>query len=857
MRYRCPNCDSPIKINRLGSSRKYLISCDSCGLTSIVEVSYPDKELAFFEFMERYEQGTLTKGKDLEEILTKEGVIRSQAEIKRMVERHGLSLSNILSPVREILFTRKDYIAYYRLFEEEKGEYGISVDELDVDSGLKIALKERGISRLYKFQEEAIRKILEGKDVVIVAPTGNGKTEAFAIPIFHMIAQEKKQEFYPLMVPAKKGIRALFIYPTKSLSRDQLLKLKRMGSRVGISIEIFDGDTSKHEREKIYSNPPDILITNFDILHYHLSNRTELFSLLKTVSYVVVDELHEYTGAFGSNVYFILKRLERISGRFQIIGSSATIANPKEFAEALFDREIEVIECKKGKRGKMHFLMIYPSLRSHHAMIGELVRILLKNGMKTLIFSNSHVEAEVIKQILDRFGIRSHVHRAGLKKEVRRKVEQEFREGSLKVISATSTLELGIDIGDLDAVISLPIGLARFLQRSGRAGRRGQESLGILALRNNDPISAYYKRHPEKYFSYLEPIHVEPKNPVVARYQLMAAAMDKPIKEGEFREFSNILKELVESGYLQRKNSYYYPVVTKIRKVLMFYNIRGIGDMVKIYYEGKRIGEREMPMAIRELFPGAIYLHGGVKYKSKHFDFKKGLGIAELERVPQDLPYKTEALRIAEPEMVDILDRRRVYGVQVLYCKLRIREIVEGYLLRNIYTNEVEEKRILDKPMGYSFETLGIVFKCPKISESLEYAKEDKLEALAGAYHAVEHLIIECSDIYTGGGAREMGGISMGTSGVIFAYDSCPGGSGASLLLFRNLEDAFKKALTIAEECSCNRLDGCPYCTYSYQCGNNNRPLFKPGAIEALRKILAGEKTEVIPEEFALERPII
>ena len=122
MRYRCPNCDSPIKINRLGSSRKYLVFCDSCGLASVVEVSYPDKELAFFEFMEKYEQGTLTRGKDLEEILTKEGIIRSREEIERMVERHGLSLSNILSPVREILFTRKDYIAYYRLFEEEKGE---------------------------------------------------------------------------------------------------------------------------------------------------------------------------------------------------------------------------------------------------------------------------------------------------------------------------------------------------------------------------------------------------------------------------------------------------------------------------------------------------------------------------------------------------------------------------------------------------------------------------------------------------------------------------------------------------------------------------------------------------------------
>ncbi len=858
MPFNCPNCDSILRITRIEGSNKYFILCEKCKLAHIVEVEVNDRTIAYYRFLDDYTKGAVRKIDELEEFLVVNGFIRSLDEIREIVKSNGLSLNDIPRPIREILLSRKDYVAMYKFFDERAGEFGGLVDELKVHPGLKEALKRRGIRRLYKFQEIAVKKILDGKDVVIVAPTGNGKTEAFTIPIFHKIAIEKGEKFYPLRYPSKKAIKALFIYPTKTLSRDQLLKLKEMGSYVGISVEVFDGDTGPRERRRIYLNPPDVLITNFDILHYHLSHRTELYPHLTGVRYVVIDELHEYTGAFGSNVYFILKRLERLSGRFQIIGSSATIANPKDFAEALFDRPVEVIECRNGKRGKMHFIMIYPSLRSHHSMIAEIVSRLVKNGFKTLIFSNSHSEAEVIKQILDRMGVMCYVHRAGLRKEIRRKAEIEFRTRKLKSISATSTLELGIDIGDLDAVITLPIGLARFLQRSGRAGRRGQECVGILALRSNDPISSYYRRNPEKYFTYLEPLYVEPKNPIVARYQLIAASLDKPLEAGEFKEFKEVIKELVGEGILLEKNGRYLPYRSRARRVLRAYNIRGIGETIRIYHKGRRIGERELPMAIRELFPNAVYLHGGAKYQSKLLKiYKSGTGISEVEKLPVDYPYKTDALRYAEPEIVEVLGQRTVYGVQALYCRLRIKEVVEGYLLKNIYTGQLEGRSFLSEPVSYSFETLGFVFKAPIPRKSVNKYKAEKVEALAGSFHALEHVLIECGNIYTGGGASEMGGISMGASGVIFVYDACPGGSGASLLLYRCLDDAFKRSLSIMEECDCRRVDGCPRCTYSYQCGNNNRPLFKPGAEESIRRAILGEKTKVIEEEYEMEKPYI
>ena len=857
MPFDCPRCGGKVKITNIEYSTRFFVICENCGLSYLLDAGVRDRLVAYYLFLDAYDVGLAKDIKELKSELISSGLLRDPSEIVDMVKRYGLNLEDLPDVVRDILFSEKDYIALYRLFEATDAEYGCTVDNLNVHDGLKEALKSAGITRLYKFQEEAIKKILDGKDIVIVAPTGNGKTEAFAVPIMHLIASEKGVSFYPLVTHMKRGVKALFIYPTKSLSRDQLLKLKRMGSYVGVTVEVFDGDTSTSEREKIYSDPPDILITNFDILHYHLSHRTELTYHLKSVKYVVVDELHEYTGAFGSNVYFILKRLQRLCGKVQLIGSSATIANPKEFAEALFDRDVEVVECKRGKRGRMHFIMLYPSLRTHHAAISDIVSKLVKSGFKTLVFSNSHSEAEIIKQILDRSGIRCHVHRAGLRKEFRRRIEAEFRRGGLMVISATSTLELGIDIGDLDAVITLPIGLSRFLQRAGRAGRRGQEAVSVLVLRNGDPISAYYKKNPEKYFAYLEPIYVEPRNPVVAKYQLIAASLDEPLKLDDFREYKDILDDLVKEKILYIKDNIYYPRPIA-RKIVKRYNIRGIGDIVRIYLGDKVIGERELPMALRELFPGAVYLHGGYKYQSKSLKIiRSGLGVSQVEPLPKDYQYKTDAIRYAQPEVLDILERKIVYGVEVLYCKLRIKEVVEGYILKNIYSGEVEGRYSLDEPLEYSFETLGFVFKAPDPGDVIYEFEVEEIEAIAGTYHAVEHILIESSDIFTGSGAREVGGVSMGLSGTIFVYDGCPGGSGATLLLFRKLDEAFKRAYEIVKTCDCNRVDGCPNCTYSYQCGNNNRPLFRPGAVESLYKILKGVETRVIEEEYIGEKPYI
>jgi len=854
MSFTCPRCNGKLRFHNIESSTKYFISCVSCGLSGLVDAGFRDKILAYYTFLDNYRAGKISDFKGLIPELISLGLLRDPNEIRGMISKCGLSVESLPEVVRDILFSPNDYVALYRFIEPPKVEYGCSVDELNVNDRLKNALKSYGIYRLYMFQEEAIKRILNGEDVVIVAPTGSGKTECFAIPIIHLIASSRDRRFYPLVPEGSRALRALFIYPTKSLSRDQLFKIRRLATPLGVTVRIFDGDTSTSEREEIYSEPPDILMTNFDIIHHHLSHRTPLSNHFKSVRYIVVDELHSYVGAFGANVHWILKRLQRVCGSTQMIGCSATISNPGEFASMLFDRRVGVVEGS-GRRGGFHFIMLYPSIRSFYSAIGDVVSKLVNYGYKTIVFSNSHVEAEVVKQVLDDRNVKSYVHRAGLPKSYRVKVEEDFRGGRIMVVSATPTLELGIDVGDVDCVITSPIGLARFMHRIGRAGRRGQEAIAILMLRGGDPISAYYKRNPEKYFTYLEPIYVEPRNLMVARNQLIAACMDKPLSSEEFKGWADVLKSLADEGLLSVRGKRYHATMDG-RRILRRYNIRGAGGRVEIYFNGKIIGERELPAALSELFPGAVYLHAGLKFRSKNFKISGNYGYVEVERLPDDFQYRTDAKRTAYPEIIEVVEGGEAYGVEALYCRLRIREMVEGYYLRDIFSGEIISENSLVEPLEYSYETYGFVFKAPEPTTHSNSSK-DYLEFLAGSFHAVEHVLIESSDMFTGSGSGEIGGISMGSSGVIFVYDGVLGGSGASLLLFKNLADAFSKSYEILRGCDCNSVDGCPNCTYSYRCGNNNKPLNRVGAIEVFKLILSGAKTRVREEDYVAFKPIM
>ncbi|MCD6513471.1 MAG: DEAD/DEAH box helicase [Candidatus Odinarchaeota archaeon] len=843
---KCPFCDGEIKFEILEKG-KWRIYCNKCGKEAFTPKFFTGDYMdAYHYFLSVY----------------REEIDKQKIEKAPYANIDWRKLPDVL---KAILMDKVYTLVYYKSYDEQEGVFSKPIDELDLHPAIKKYLKASGIERLFSFQERAIKTILRGENTVIVAPTGNGKTEAFLIPIAQKILTGKP-DWGALAYPTS-SVKALFIYPTKALARDQLDKFKKLERFSGIRFEIFDGDTPSYKRKEILSNPPDILITNPDMIHVHLMKRNPFKKIISGVRFVVLDEIHQYKGAFGSNVYFILRRLERIAGDFQIIGASATIANPKEFGEQLFGRSVTVVECERGRRGRIHFLMLYPQTISANLMIGRVAKLLTQHGYKVLIFANSHKTAELINLILRRLSVISYVHRAGLPERMRHRIEDAFKRGEIKALVATPTLELGVDIGDLDAVVSVIIGITRLIQRIGRAGRRGQESIAILALRNDDPISTYYLEKPEDYFKNIDPAFVDPSNEVVAYHQILAASIDSPLKKDEFQNFKDIINNLIAENLLIVRRNRLHPSYTKAKKILAKYNLRGVGDIVKIT-DGKRIlGFRNMPMAARELHPGAVYIHAGTLYKSIDFKFNGKEGYALVEKLPPDYPYKTDALRASFPEILEIKERKTVFGTEVIYGKLRITEEVYGYVVTETFTEKKVETKILDEPIRYTFDTMGFVFTAPSPTKTVdEYAKKPDLpegllseeDLLAGAFHAVEHVLIEGSPMLTGGGSSEIGGISLGTSGMIVIYDGTPGGSGLSKLLFNRLDMAIKNSLSILKSCKCKRIDGCPACTYSYQCGNNNRPLFKVGAIEALEKLLKEkEKISVRHELFTLFKPIV
>ncbi|MBY8999740.1 MAG: DEAD/DEAH box helicase, partial [Candidatus Heimdallarchaeota archaeon] len=526
------------------------------------------------------------------------------------------------------------------------------------------------------------------------------------------------------------------------------------------------------------------------------------------------------------------------------------IGNARDFACSLFDTDVKEIAVRDARKAPTHLLITLPWGVSQYTITSEIARQLVNSGHKTLCCQNSHKNAEIVNLLLQAARIKSSVHRAGLTKEFRNKVETKFKEGELQALVSTPTLELGIDIGDVDGVVSSIVDITSFIQRIGRAGRKGQESVGVLILRNDDPISTYYSLYPETYFDDVRKGYIEPKNEIVSYYQLLAAVLEKPLNENEFSEHLSVLKLLENNNLIRRTTEGLYRPVNRneVLSILRSYSIRGIGDTVLIKSEkGIKMGERSMPMAARELFPGSIYLLGGKHYRSLSFKYDARFGGGEIimEKI-EPLNLKTSANRYAIPTIMKVNEKKKVLGSEVAYCDLKITENVIGYKISEIYTNEVKEIKELEEPIVYSFQTKGFMFTAPNPMKSLlEYADLSEETLLSGSFHALEHVLIESSSMLTGGGSTGIGGISMGTSGAIFVYDAAKGGSGLSKLLYDRLEEGFERSIKILEGCSCKTIDGCPRCTYSYQCGNNNQPLNKKGAIESI-KLLKTMKLELI-----------
>ncbi|TLY02101.1 MAG: DUF1998 domain-containing protein, partial [Thaumarchaeota archaeon] len=258
------------------------------------------------------------------------------------------------------------------------------------------------------------------------------------------------------------------------------------------------------------------------------------------------------------------------------------------------------------------------------------------------------------------------------------------------------------------------------------------------------------------------------------------------------------------------------------------------------------IGDRSLPQALEELHPNAIYFLAGRRYKVQESHFEQNSQpYAELAAIPADYPYYTKALTDEWPSILETYERKIVFGVEVAYCALKIQKKVMGYANIEIGQEVAQGKKVfLDKPLEYEFVTKGFVFRAPRPADILEKVDDEQYVEMSG-FHASEHVLIEGSAMITGGASQDLGGISLGSSGLIFVYDGSVGGNGASRALFDRLDKAFGRSLRILSECPCKSESGCPRCTYSYRCGNNNEFLHKHAAIEVMNRIADGEKTEI------------
>ena len=803
------------------------VSCEKCGIEDLLGFSKNPDEV-FLEFLSRYDKGLVTE-KGLSESLKDEGIVRTEGEIKEMIGKNKPD-----KITEEILYSKKDYISQYRVLSNPNPKMGCTVDDMGLDESVTEHLKELEIEQFYKFQEEAIKEIAFGQSVIIEAPTASGKTEAFLIPVIQRIKKE-----------AEKGnVFAIFVYPTKALARDQHPKIQRFAAKIGVAVGVFDGDTELQERRKIIDKPPHILITNFDVLHYHMWHQTKFSSLLASTKILVIDEAHVYSGIFGTNVHYIIKRLKRVcTCSLQFVAASATLDDAKGFCEKLFGEKIQKIQGA-GKKGQTEFAMLFPSLRTQRALMVELTKKMTRKKHKTMVFSNSHLNSELLAMQAKRQKVDIKVHRAGLMANYRASVERQFKDDTLQAISCTPTLELGIDIGNVDCVISATIPVNRLVQRIGRAARKGQRGYAFLVL-GNDPISQYYKNHPDDYFEDVEKTYIDPGNPFVEEFQILAMACDRPISRHELKEHSNVIKQHIEKGNLKEFNNRIIPNLDKIGSMLSEYSIRGIGSSIDIFLGGKKVGNRVLPIALEELHRDAVYFLAGTRYRVKEFDYPEKK-YAKLERIPKDYPYYTKSLTEEWPTIETVYEKRKANGIEIAFCKLHIEKKVYGYVNIELGQDIAQgEKMPLDTPLEYDFVTKGIVFHAPRPLKIMDES-EDKEYTEASGYHATEHVVIEGSNMITGGVSQDLGGISLGTSGLIFIYDGAIGGSGASKALYDRFENALKRSMFIVKECPCKNEAGCPRCTFSYRCGNNNEYLHKHSALEILERINAGERTELV-----------
>ncbi|MEM0279359.1 DEAD/DEAH box helicase [Metallosphaera sp.] len=706
-------------------------------------------------------------------------------------------------------------------------EIGPPLDDTNLDKRIVNGLEKLGIQRLYKYQYEAISSILNGENVAIISGTGTGKTEAFLIPLLEL---------------ALKGERSVLIYPTKALARDQLTRINWLLNFLPeIKVDVLDGDTDRAKRQKIYEDPPEILITNPDMIHVGLALSPNFRQVIRGADHYVIDEMHVYDGVLGSHLRRILDRIRELNGPIHVIGASGTIeATPLLFNE-LFGVDGKIVRGVNRRRGMAIHALIDSKGVSRWTLSSYLAGLLVKEGLKTLVFVDSQQMAERLAKIAERFGANLAVHRAGILPKERMEVEEKLRNGELHGVVATPTLELGIDIGSLDVVVMAenPPSYPKYIQRAGRAGRRDKLGL-IFTVLGDSPIDNYFLRRPSEFFSRkLTPITFDNSNMEVLKVHTAAFILEKlGVNMNTLPDlWRRAAEELKKEGIIACENKVYYST-SSTREFVRKSSLRSSGPIVKVV-EQRKIGERELPAALYDLYPGSLYMVSKRTYEVKSLDLRSLE--ARVVKIEQDKGYYTKPLYSVDIKEFKETESRKVLGLPAKYGELTVTVFVTGYVVYDYYSkrekpvNEVQ----YDNPIEFTYNTKGIIIKHPAMDDW------DLLSSME-AYHATEHVLISAGRVVAGASLTDLSGISY-PSGHVVIYDSSVGGNGVSRLLYSRLESAYDIALDIVKGCDCE--DGCPKCVYDPYCGNNNRVLSRKKSLRLIDYVIKGEEADDSPIE--------
>ena len=741
--------------------------------------------------------------------------------------------------------------------------------ELDPPLGesLAAAVKGLGVDGLYSHQVAAIEAIRRGKHTVVATPTASGKSLIYNVPVVEKVLEDPH-------------VRALYLFPLKALAQDQLKALERLTGAIfsgdPVTAAIYDGDTSPHARKKIRSRPPHILMTNPEMLHlsilpYHAS----WAEFLRGLRFVVVDEVHTLKGVMGSHMAWVFRRLRRLCRYYGsdpcFVFSSATIGNPAEHTSLLADVEVSAITESGSPSSVKHFILLNTPEGASQAAI-KLIHSAMPRELRTIVYCQSRKMTELIAlwaaSKKASFGGKITAYRSGFLPEERREIEQRMAQGDLLTVVSTSALELGIDIGGLDLciLVGYPGSVMATWQRAGRVGRSGRESLVVL-IAQEDALDQYMMNHPDLFFSMApEKAVVNPGNEVLMAKHLDCAAAELPIRRGE-----PLFKQAHVADKLARMEAYGSLLASADGEMLFSHrkfpqrgvSLRGTGDTVDIVDGASQelIGSVDGHRAVRETYPGAVYLHRGDSYVVRELDLDKRVALADRQKVH----YFTRIRSHKETEILGVIDRKPLGNAWVGVGKLRVTETITGYEKRLVKGQRLLTVVPLDLPPQV-METEGLWLEVP---EAVRVQMETEFRHFMGGIHAVEHAAIGILPLLAMADRNDIGGISIPYhpqlgKGAVFIYDGFPGGIGICSGVFEDADLLFDRTLGVITSCPCET--GCPACVHSPKCGSGNRPIDKEAArvlLEKLKEPLpdalrAGEPAPRFPEmrkEMGDEKP--